>query len=557
MPSIRRSLSPDSRPDSIGTIIKPQWFRLAAWSLAAGSASILISCSHGIVHKETGTTLSTEGVTAGSCTSLLNLKMAGTTITSATAIAPPFSAPGGATVSTPFCRVVGVSSPSSDSTINFEVWLPEATTWNGKFYSSTGGGSTGAIQYGAMGTGLSAKYAAMSHDRGHISRSDLKTKEGAAIPLSTDGSWAAGHPEKIIDWAHRSQHVTTVASKAIVKAFYSSGPSRSYFVGCSAGGHIGAMEATRYPEDFDGIVAGAPAWNWTNLLVARLWSSQPSMQNSNNALPAAKLKILHTAVVAACDAVDGVKDGLIDDPRKCSFDPSVLQCKGADAADCLTAAQVNTARIISSPSRRPGGEQIFPGYSWGGETLWTVNSGATPGGSAFDFFRYWVQEDANYDARTFNFGSDIDVMNNKLVAGQTLASVVVAKPDIAAYGARGGKLLMWHGWADEQVHALSSIDYYNQVMAANTKAKADGFYRLFMAPGVQHCSGGDGPDSIDTLSTIEKWVEQGVAPDRMTATKFVAGKVTRTRPLCAYPQVAKYSGAGSIDDAANFVCANP
>ena len=557
MRSIRRSIPTGSRPNSIGIGFKPRVIRLAGWSIAAGCASILISCSHSILQKETGTAISTEGVTSRSCTSLVNLKLAGTTITSATAIAPPFTAPSGATVSTPFCRVVGVSSPSSDSTINFEVWLPDAAAWNGKFYSSTGGGSTGAIQYGAMSTGLSAKYAAMSHDRGHISRSDLKTNDGSAIPLSTDGSWAAGHPEKIIDWAYRSQHVTTVASKAIVKAFYASAPSRSYFVGCSAGGHIGAMEATRYPEDFDGIVAGAPAWNWSNLLVARLWASQPSMQNSNSALPAAKLKILHTAVVQACDAIDGVKDGLIDDPRKCNFDPAVLQCKGADSADCLTAAQVNTARIISSPSKRPGGQQIFPGYTWGSEPLWTVNTGPTPGGSAFDYFRYWVKEDANYDSRKFNFDSDIDFANNKLVAGQTMASVVVAKPDIAAFGARGGKLLMWHGWADEQVHALSSIDYYNQVMAANTKAKADGFYRLFMAPGVQHCSGGDGPDTMDTLSAIEKWVEQGVAPEQITASKIVAGKVTRTRPLCAYPKVAKYSGAGSIDDAANFTCTSP
>jgi len=501
---------------------------------------------------ETGSVVSSQGVTGGNCASLFNLKMASTTISYAAQVTPPFTPPGGgAAVTVPFCRVVAVSNPTSDSTINFEVWLPPAASWNSKFYSSTGGGSTGAIQYGAMATGLVANYAAMSQDRGHVSRGDL------GVPVSTDGSWAAGHPEKIVDWAHRAQHVTTVASKAIVNAFYTSAPKHSYFVGCSAGGHIGTMEAQRYPDDYDGIIAGAPAWNWSNLMAGRLWASEPSLKNAADALPAAKLTLLNNAVVAACDAIDGVTDGLIDDPRKCSYDPGPLQCTGADAPTCLTAGQVSTARQIYAGPKRANGQQVFPGYTRGSERLWTVNTGSAPGGSSFDFFRYWVYENPSYDSRTFNFDSDVDFANNKLVSGQTMASVVNAPPDIKAFNARGGKLLVWHGWADEQVHSLSSIDYYDQVVAANTKPEADKFFRLFMLPGVMHCGGGAGPDTIDTLTPLERWVEQGVAPDRIVASKVTGGTVTRTRPLCPYPQVAKYNGTGSIDAAASFTCANP
>ena len=271
----------------------------------------------------------------------------------------------------------------------------------------------------------------------------------------------------------------------------------------------------------------------------------------------AKLTVLANAVVAACDAIDGVTDGLIDDPRKCNYDPGPLQCSGADAPSCLTAAQITTARHIYAGPKRPNGQQLFPGYTRGSERLWTVNTGPTPGGSSFDYFRYWVYENQNYDSRTFNFDSDVDFANGKLVVGQTMASVVNAPPDIKAFGARGGKLLVWHGWDDEQVHSLSSIDYHGQVVAANTKAEADKFFRLFMMPGVAHCGGGAGPDTIDALGALERWVEQGIAPSQIIASKVTGGTTTRTRPLCPYPQVARYSGSGSIDVAANFSCVSP
>ena len=451
----------------------------------------------------------------------------------------------------PFCRVIGVSNPTADSTINFEVWLPPSGTWNSKFYSSTGGGSTGAIQYGAMATGLAANFAAMSQDRGHVSRGDL------GVPASTDGSWAAGHPEKIIDWAHRAQHVTTVASKAIVNAFYASAPQRSYFVGCSAGGHVGTMEAQRYPDDYDGIVAGAPAWNWSNLMAGRLWASEPSLKNLADALPAAKLTVLNNAAVAACDAIDGVTDALIDDPRKCNYDPGPLQCAGADAPTCLTAAQVGTARHIYAGPKRANGQQVFPGYPRGSERLWTVNTGSAPGGSSFDFFRYWVYENQSYDSRTFNFDSDVDFANNKLVSGQTMASVVNATPDLRAFGARGSKLLIWHGWGDEQVHSLSSIDYHDRVVAANTKAETDKFMRVFMLPGVMHCGGGAGPDTIDTLTPLMRWVEQGIAPDRIIASKVDRRHRDPHSPALPLSPGGEVQRRGSIDVAESFTCATP
>jgi feruloyl esterase len=520
---------------------------------ALGIAAVLAGCGgDNGSSTATGEIVDTKGVVAGSCDSLVNLRLADVTITSAAAVTPPFTPPGGgAAITTPFCRLVGVARPSGDSEINFEVWLPPGASWNGKFYSSTGGGSTGAIQYGAMRTGLAAGYAAMSQDRGHISRGDL------GVPVSTDGSWALGHPEKIIDWAYRSQHVSTVASKNTVQVFYDRAPRHSYFVGCSAGGHIGNMEAGRFPEDFDGIISGAPAWNWSPLMMGRLWASIPSLTSPANALTADKLAILNRAVVASCDAIDGVTDGLIDDPRRCSFDPATLQCASGDGPDCLTAAQVRTAKTIYAGPRRPNGDPIWYGYPPSSELLWTVNTGPAPGGSSFDFFRYWVYENPAYDSRTFNFDSDVEFVNNKLVSNETLSSVVNAPADLRAFNARGGKLLIWHGWADEQVHTMGSIEYYNKVVAASSKAKADQALRVFLMPGVAHCGGGVGPDSFNALGALEQWVENGVAPNRIIASKIINGAVTRTRPLCPYPQVARYTGSGDIDSAENFVCADP
>ena len=365
--------------------------------------------------------------------------------------------------------------------------------------------------------------------------------------------------------------MSTVAAKELTQRYYDQAPSKSYFVGCSQGGHHALMEASRFPEDYDGIVAGAPAWQWANLMVAELWNSTPYLQNQT-ALTAAKMTLLNNTVIQACDALDGVVDGVIDDPRKCSFDPAVLQCTGADAANCLTPVQVAAANRLYSGARKTNGQQIFPPYTRGSELGWTgLYTGATPGGSGWDFFRYAVFQDPSFNNAAFNFDVDADRAFNTLVAGQTVASVYNATPDLAAFRARGGKLIMYHGWADQQITPLSSLDYYQRVTAAQGQAGTDNFLKLYMLPGISHCSGGPGVANIggstgaaaaadadhDVVRTLDRWVAQNVAPTTLIGTRIVNNVANRTRPLCPYPQVARYKGSGSIDDAASFSCVTP
>lgn len=471
---------------------------------------------------------------------------------------------GGTNVTEPFCRVVAASKPTADSNIGFEVWMPPAGNWNGKFQGVGSGSSAGSIGTAAMLVALRDGYAVMATDNGHVT--DASRPNGAA-----EQTWALGHPEKIIDFAYRAQHVSTVAAKALTERYYDKAASKSYFVGCSQGGHHALMEASRFPDDYDGIVAGAPAWQWANLMVAEIWNSTPYLQNQT-AITAPKMALLNNAVIQACDALDGVVDGVIDDPRKCSFNPAVLQCTGADAADCLTPVQVAAATRIYSGARKSSGEQIFPPYTRGSELGWTgLYTGATPGGSGFDFFRYSVFQDPAFNNATFNFDVDADRAFNTLVSGQSVSAVYNATADLSAFRARGGKLIMYHGWADQQITPLSSLDYYQRVQAAQGQAGTDSFLKLYMLPGIGHCAGGPGVANIggstgtaaaadadhDVVRALDRWVTQSAAPTTLIGTRVVNNVANRTRPLCTYPQVAKYKGSGSIDDAASFTCANP
>jgi feruloyl esterase len=333
------------------------------------------------------------------------------------------------------------------------------------------------------------------------------------------------------------------------------------------------MEAQRYPDDYDGIVAGAPANYWIGLMTGELWAGLATTRTPGQDLPREKLPLLGAAVLEACDAVDGLEDGLIDDPRACDFDPGMLQCDGADGAGCLTAGQVAAARAIyAGPVRPSTGEQLFPGYPPGSEWFEAPDgrggwgrywSGITrPGGSTADFMRYSVFEDPDRDLAQFDFDDDWVLANTRPLgagADDTLGSALNAvDPDLSAFKARGGKLISYHGWADALITGYYAVEYYESVMAeqGGLDATTD-FYRLFMAPGVAHCRGGPGPDRFDAVTALERWVEDGVAPDRMVASKLVDGEVTRTRPLCPYPQVARYSGSGSIDDAESFACVAP
>jgi feruloyl esterase len=480
---------------------------------------------------------------ARSCEEMLALRVEGMTVTVAESVKA------GTEPKYPrlaeFCRVAATLRPTSDSEIKIEVWMPDAAVWNGKLEGTGNGGWGGAIEPGELAGAVMRGYAGVSTDTGHTGGS---------------ASFAMGHAEKLVDFGWRAVHGMTVAAKALIAAYYGEGPKLAYFQGCSSGGRQALMEAQRFPGDYDGIVAGATTNNWTNMMVGRIWVGQATLDDAASYIPPAKYPMIHKAVLAECDALDGVKDGVLEDPRKCRFDPGVLECKAADgaavkdAADCLTKAQVTAARRIYTPATNPRtGEAIFPPMEWGSELVWgRLAGGPKPIELADDFFKYVVFEDPKWDFRTLNFDGDVAKAQKK--DGGVLSAM---NPDLRPFFARGGKLIQYHGWTDQQVMPENSIHYHDSVMATVGAAQADASYRLFMAPGMNHCSGGDGPNKFDMLGAMERWREGGKAPDAVVASHATGGKVDRTRPLCAYPEVAKYKGSGSTDEAANFACVKP
>ena len=483
-----------------------------------------------------------SGFGASDCESLSNLKLPDTQVTSAVSV------PAGGPVSIraangnsqqisdlpAFCRVAVTLAPTSDSDIKVEVWLP-ATTWNGKFQAVGNGGWAGSIVYTALSDALRQGYAAASTDTGH---------SGAG------GSFALGHREKLIDFGYRAVHEMTVKAKSIIAAYYGQNAKFSYWNGCSTGGRQALMEAQRYPSDFDGIIAGAPANDRTHLTVSGVWVAQAVRATESSFIPPAKFPLIHEAALNACDARDGVKDGVIENPASCKFDPKVLECKAGDAATCLTPPQVEAARkIYGGPVNPRTKQQIFPGLMPGSELGWNTLAGPQPIALHVDAFKYVVFEDPNWDFMKLNFDSDVtraDKTDNGIVNS--------TDPNLKPFFERGGKLLQYHGWNDPLIAPLSSVNYYNRVVDTVGTAKADASYRLFMVPAMNHCSGGDGTDTWDKVRVLDQWVETGKAPDQITASHLTKGTVDRTRPLCAFPKVATYKGSGSINDAGNFVC---
>jgi feruloyl esterase len=433
-----------------------------------------------------------------------------------------------------FCRVIGRIRP----TINFEIWLP-ITRWNGKFQGVGGGGFAGTISYAALGAALREGYATASTDTGHSGGDTAR--------------WALGQPSLVIDFAHRAIHEVTVKAKRIVEDFYGTAPLRAYFVGCSRGGYQGLVEAARYPDDYDGIVAGAPAVFPSRYNAAQLWVARATLTAPAAFIPPAKYPAIHRAVLAACDARDGAKDGLLEDPRICDFDPQRLLCKGAESNECLTRAQVEAARNIYAPVRNPRtGDVLAPPLERGTELTWgALAGGPAPSQLAAEFFKYLVFEDPNWDWKTFDFDRDMDRAETKIGA------VMATNPDLTAFAARGGKLIMYHGWADQRIAPGNSITYRNEVGRLLGEPRTNAFLRLYMVPGMQHCSGGVGPDSFDAVGALDRWVAQGMAPKEIIASRSTNGLVDRTRPLCPYPQVAVYRGAGSLDAATSFSCSVP
>lgn len=458
-----------------------------------------------------------------------------------------------------FCRVVAQARPSADSNIKIEVWMP-ASGWMGRLQGLGNGGFAGLIDYHQMGASMQRGAVATTTDAGHTGE-------------STDATWALGHPEKIADFGHRGIHEMTRVAKAVSRAFYGKDAGHSYFSGCSDGGREALMEAQRYPADYDGILAGAPANFWTALLSTSMFDSQALMLDPKNYIPAAKIPVIASAVLKACDAKDGVSDGILNDPRQCHFDAATLLCKnGAEADACLTAPQVAALKKIYDGPRNVKGKVIFPGYMPGAEDgpggwgVWIV--GPAAGKSlmyAFGtgYFSEMVYDKADWDYKSFQMEQGMKDANAK-----TGAELDAVNPDLGQFRARGGKLILYHGWDDPAIPAMNTIDYYQNVVAK--MGNLDSFVRLYMVPGMQHCGGGPGTDVFGQVmgtmpddarhnisSALQVWVEKGTAPSEIVAGKYAQGSQTTamTRPLCAYPQSAQYKGSGDTNDSANFVCA--
>ncbi len=496
------------------------------------------------------------------CENLAKLTLSHTTVTSATTVAGTGEIPS-------HCDVKATARPTSDSEIKFELWLP-STGWNGKYQQSGNGGWAGNIPVQSFAEPLRRGYAVAGTDDGH-------SAAGAV--------WAIGHPEKLVDFGSRAVHETAVQSRAIVQAFYGKDPTRAYFVGCSDGGREALMEAQRFADDFDGIVAGAPANNWSGTVTGHIWNERAQLDDPKGGISPAKLPAIQKAAIAQCDALDGLKDGLIEDPRACHFNPAAILCKGAETDACLTSPQVAALnKIYSGPKNSRTGAQIFPGFSPGAEAeagtwaQWIIPApNRTPAqfGFANTYYGQAVFEDANWDFRRLNFDDDISYGDQK--AGVILNST---SPDLRPFRDRGGKLIQYHGWGDSAIPAIASIQYYDKVRAFMSKAPdtradatkpVDNFYRLFMVPGMGHCGGGAGPNTFgnrvgapadadhDIVVALDRWVEKGVAPEQIIGTgKSVTDAAkTLTRPLCAYPKTAHYNGSGDPNDASSFTCRVP
>ena len=472
---------------------------------------------------------------AQSCQALAKPALPHVSITTATLVeAGAFTPPGAAKAMAElpaFCRVAATLSPTPDSVIGIEVWMP-ASHWNGKYLALGSGGWGGSIAYGALADALRRGYAASATDDGHTGSS---------------ASFIPGHPEKFIDFAYRAEHEMTVEAKVLVQAFYGAAPRYSYWDGCSGGGREGLIQAARYPDEFDGIIAGDPANVRRNAWA--LWLANETFKDPAAYIPPSKYPMIHQAVLAACDANDGLQDGLIEDPESCHPHFTTLACKEGDGPDCLTPGQVQSALTLISPATGKTGIVYFPGLEPGTELRWArLAGGPEPAELFYDQFRYVVYHDANWDWRNFDLDRD---------AAQANAidkDIDEMDPHLAAF-AKHGKLLLYHGWADQQVAPGSTVEFYKDAAAdSGDPAKSDDWVRLFMEPGMGHCSGGEGPDTFDKISVMEAWVEQGKAPESILASHSSAGKVDRTRPLCPYPLIARYKGKGSIDEAANFSC---
>jgi len=500
---------------------------------------------------------------AADCASLKNLQLTDTSITvaeSVTSGALEIAEDDATLRELPaFCRVAGEFHPSSDSRIRFEVWLPEQG-WNGRLLGVGNGGFAGAFGYHEMASYLKRGFAVAGSNAGH---------EGEA----TDASWAWQHPEKVKDFGWRAVHLTAARAKEILDAFYGRPVEKSYFDSCSDGGREALMEAQRFPGDYDGILAGAPANAWSTLMASGAIFMQDLMTDPNAYIPDRKLKFIESAVLAKCDALDGVKDKVIGDPAECRFDPETLLCKDGDASDCLTQPQVDALKHLYGGVRDSQGGLVFPGYSMGDESGWADwIVGASPGasqGSLYvqNYFRYMVTGDPTFNVLT---ARPEELLRESREKGA--ADLDATDPDLSRFAARGGKLILYHGWNDAAIPPGNTVGYYQSVEKQMGAEKTASFVRLYMIPGMEHCYGGPGATAfgqfgIETgegpkyglFDSLENWVEKGAPDESVVATKYGPAKDGKpetvfTRPLCAWPTVARYQGSGDPNEAGNFKC---
>jgi pimeloyl-ACP methyl ester carboxylesterase len=484
------------------------------------------------------------------CQSLAKLSLSEATVTAAEEVTTgEFAAPGtgrgpggGRLTGLPaFCRVALTVAPQ----IHIEVWLPK-DTWNGSYRGEGGGGYAGAVSYAGLAEGIRRGYATASTDTGHPAAA------GGTFALNADGTL---NTQLIADFAERSLREMVLKAKTIVNAYYGSEAKHSYWNGCSTGGRQGLMAVQRFPDQYDGLVIGAPAINWDRFIPSELWPQIVMNQTAGGPISAAKLAAATKAAVAACDANDGVTDGIIGDPRTCTYDPRTLVCQtGTDPASCLTSKEAEAIRKIWNGPTDASGKRLWYGLERGAPLNFLAGPSSFP--IAVDHFKYWIHQDPNFDWRSLteaDFEKDFGLSQQKFHDG-----IGTDDPKLDGFRKHGGKMVIWHGEADPLIFPHGTIDYYERILAANGGHKrVDDSVRLFMAPGVGHCGGGDGPTPVGLFDTVVDWVEKGVAPKTIQASRTRPDGSKMTRPLCPYPATAKWTGTGSTDDAVNFSCVAP
>jgi feruloyl esterase len=466
-------------------------------------------------------------------------RLSGLTISASHAAEGPLQAPPGMPRSTPatvpeHCSVTAIAAPSSDSRIEIQIWLPVREKWNGKLLGIGNGGYSSNLSPLQMADALRKGYAVAGSDTGH---------------KGDDLSFGAGHPEKIRDWAYRSTHEMAQAARRVVEVYFQKPAAHRYFEGCSTGGQQALSEAERYPGDFDGIVAGDPGYDRISLNAMFVWSWLVTHPAGEKPLPASKLPLIAEAAMKSCDAKDGIADGVIGDPVACHPDLAALRCAADDKENCLTENEQHQAEeLYRGPRDAKSGKQLYPGWLPGSEMGWGAYFVGKNEPARLEFWRLWVFEDPHWDARKFEFARDREIALAKL------PFVDATSTDLGDFERSGGKMIVYHGWADPVVPAQDSIEYYEAV-EKRLGASTPGFFRLFLVPGMYHCSGGPGTSVFDPLKALDSWVTTNAAPDRIPASHEAGGAVVRTRPLCPFPEEARWNGKGDGNDAENFQCA--